>query len=92
MSKKPAKKQQTVPAWVCPNCGKSHPITVRECCRRIVDEVPWAHRRPWTTPIPQDGPWPRVWWIGPPEQTGPLHPWHPFNQPYCGESGGGRIQ
>lgn len=91
MSKKPAKKQQTVPAWVCPNCGKSHPITVRECCKAPTNIEPFKPYQPWTPP-PQDGPWPRIWWVVPPEQTGPLQPWHPFNQPYCGESGGGRIQ
>lgn len=25
-------KPTTVPAWKCPTCGRTHPITVTECC------------------------------------------------------------
>lgn len=77
MSKKKTKKQQqTVSAWICPNCGMSHPITVRECCKAPTKIEQW-------TPPPQDGACRRIWWIVHPEQTKPLQPWHPFNQPYC---------
>ncbi len=81
MSKKPAKKQQTVPAWVCPNCGKSHPITVRECCKAPVSIEPFKPYQPWQPP-PQDGPWPRIWWVAPPVPT------YQWNQPYCGTMNG----
>ena len=38
---KPARKTKnptaTIPAWTCPKCGATHPITVPTCCKPAAD-------------------------------------------------------
>lgn len=66
-------KAATIPAWTCPKCGTTHPITVDSCCRPT-DKQPWVPLPiPWTPPLvptcdPRDRPVP-MWW---------QHRTHPF--------------
>lgn len=48
-----------LPAWVCPHCNRSHPITVQscECAVRLVQRPPYVAPLPPT--VPYRGPqWP----------------------------------
>lgn len=46
---KPARKTKkptaTIPAWTCPKCGATHPITVGSCCKPL-NPQPWVGPRP----------------------------------------------
>ena len=73
MSKKPAKKHERpaptpapppptnhpLPAWVCPHCNRSHPITVQSC-ECAVREV----RVPYVAPLPPIAPYRGPQWPG----------------------------
>lgn len=55
--KKPKPKPAPIiPAWTCPKCGATHPITVTTCCSPPIDKTmypppmipPW---NPWPPPV-----------------------------------------
>ena len=83
---KPARKTKnptaTIPAWTCPKCGATHPITVPTCCKPAADApLPNAPKPPdrvrplgpYECPIPWSGPIP-LWWSYPPDITCTVHP------------------
>ena len=51
MKKKPPEPQPkpaSIPAWTCPKCGATHPITVQSCCAPPKYENPHpAPLMPW---------------------------------------------
>lgn len=63
-NKKNIPEKQQIPAWTCPKCGTTHPITVRDCCRNsgFGDEWVWPSNpytptlpaSPWTSGSPYD--------------------------------------
>ena len=57
MSKKPkptTKAPFTVPAWMCPKCGATHPITVPTCCKPVQQAEPFRPLGPMEAPNPYD--------------------------------------
>lgn len=60
-NKKPPKPKPTIPAWECPRCGRTHPITTQTC--ECIHRYRAASTR--TPPFPFDTPqwsdFPIVW-------------------------------
>lgn len=53
--KKPVQPTSTVPAWTCPKCGATHPITVQGCCYPPIDQTIY----PPMYPLPTKPQWPQ---------------------------------
>lgn len=74
---KPAKKPTaTIPAWTCPKCGATHPITVPTCCKHAADApIPSAPKPPDRVRLPHP--------FDTPYQPGiiPLPPLGPYEYP-----------
>jgi hypothetical protein len=55
-------KYQYIPAWICPKCGTTHPITVQSCCQKDNFYQPYKPIDfPSTPSYPDHWQWPR--WI-----------------------------
>ena len=52
---KPARKPAagTIPAWTCPKCGATHPVTVESCCKPAQTE-PFRPLGPMEVPNPYE--------------------------------------
>ena len=78
--RKPARKTKkptaTIPAWACPKCGATHPITVPTCCKRAAPcPLPSTPKPPTRVRLPRP--------FDTPYQPGiiPLTPYDPRDYP-----------
>lgn len=60
-------KQNKIPAWECPKCGTTHPITVESCCKNSGKQ---ENNKPYPPQYPSPYPYIPV--------SPPIYPWDPW--------------